>query len=264
MRWLVCVYVSTTHSCAFAGADTTITLTPDVRTLTLYPTETYTVVQGTTIYLTSMSTQFVVEQGTTTVTHPAPSPTTTQGGESGSDGGDVTTTWVTESGSSSSFSRRSTATSTSTSIPTPHETWMGAVQAPCRPGDAEESIPGIFSLTPDNKITLCELSSKRDMEMCLHFRSQGSLRSVRRYSSHARPRADLLCRHSRDHNRLEPFPGTMANLPLEDTHRLLPRTRVSRLSRTRPFLALDLTAEPSAQTPPRHARVSDPHPWLQS
>ncbi|BGP38218.1 hypothetical protein JCM10449v2_002147 [Rhodotorula kratochvilovae] len=132
-------------------AGTTLTLTPQVVTYTLFPTstalETQTVVEHQTTYETQTAlTTSTLQVSSTLVIVPPPSSASTSSGT-------LPTTpppWLTLSTSSSTSPSIRTRTSSSSS---PTAT-AAPSQSDCQPGDGDEAEPGLFSLTDEQRLTL--------------------------------------------------------------------------------------------------------------
>lgn len=144
----------------FAGASTTITLTPNVVRYTIYPTETsfdtstvteaITLVQTRTDTIISNEATTVVRVETTTVVEDDPEPTPFP--EDPSPSNVVTAT-------STSDEPEPTTTRWIDAEPTRPPWASDEVQSRCWKGDNKEKVPGLFNLTPDQVITLCESGS---------------------------------------------------------------------------------------------------------
>ncbi|GAA5926776.1 hypothetical protein JCM10213_002446 [Rhodosporidiobolus nylandii] len=157
---------STTVYTVYEGVDTTLTLTPNVATFTLFPTatryETSVIVkqQTTTETRTSVYTATIDASTVTTIALPAetvtvePEPTTatvsSSTAETSSSSGTLPTTpppWLTLS---SAPSTRTTRTSTEAS----HPTQAVPARSSCLPRDEREREPGLFSPTHEQAATL--------------------------------------------------------------------------------------------------------------
>ncbi|GAA5920210.1 hypothetical protein JCM1841_006652 [Sporobolomyces salmonicolor] len=151
----------------FEGDGTTITLTPNVVTYTLFPAspefQTLTVTDSQTTYETTTAVFTSTAQALTTTEVPPQTATTTEQPVSETSSTIKATTsssetlpttpppWLTVT--SSTRRTRSKAPhnkTTSNAQPTP----TSAVQSVCLPGSAHQTMPGIFNLTRDQKITL--------------------------------------------------------------------------------------------------------------
>ncbi|GAA5896223.1 hypothetical protein JCM5296_007266 [Sporobolomyces johnsonii] len=146
----------------YEGEGTTITLTPNVVTYTLFPTstefQTFTVTDSQTTYETTTAVFTSTAQASTTTEIPPQTITTTEqsASEASSTSSETLPTtpppWLTVTSSTSTASSQSShgSKTTSTTQPTP----TIAVQSDCLPGSAHQNVPGLFNLTHDQTITL--------------------------------------------------------------------------------------------------------------
>ncbi|GAA5854781.1 hypothetical protein JCM9279_000944 [Rhodotorula babjevae] len=134
----------------YDGSSTTLTLTPQVVTVTLFPTSTSlatsTVVEAHTTYetQTALTTSAVQTSSTLAVEPPPPSSSET-----------LPTTpppWFTLSTTATPTSA-STRTRSSSSAAGPTAT-AAPSEADCKPGDEDEREPGLFDLTKEQALTL--------------------------------------------------------------------------------------------------------------
>ncbi|EMS25518.1 uncharacterized protein RHTO_03247 [Rhodotorula toruloides NP11] len=134
----------------YEGFGTTITLTPQVVTYTLFPTSTElqvsTIIDSQTSYITSTAVRTLTLASSATITAPPP-PSTRTSAET------LPTTpppWLTISSSSSPR----TPSSISSSRPAKPTSSAAPSASDCQPGEADERVPGLFSPTEEQAWTL--------------------------------------------------------------------------------------------------------------
>ncbi|GAA5933222.1 hypothetical protein JCM3775_002574 [Rhodotorula graminis] len=135
----------------YEGPSTTLTLTPQVVTATVFPTSTSlatsTIVEARTTY----------ETQTTLTTATVPALSTTVAGPSSSSSSETLPTtpppWLTLSSTATPTTSATTRTRSTSSAANPSAPAAPA-EADCQPGDENEREPGLFNLTKEQALTL--------------------------------------------------------------------------------------------------------------